>query len=243
MAMESYSIRLENFEGPMELLMHLIDVNKIDIYDIPIAALTEQYIEYLDRFREFNMEVASEFIVMAATLLQIKSRMMLPKLPKSQDEEPEEDPRQELIERILEYRRFKEVSGVLGEMQEAQEKYYVREPMELPVKHLPPEKLSLNDLLEAFANVLAVRKELKIPEVLVEPEEFSIQDKMELLVSLLHRSGGKLRFADAFLGGGSRSELITTFLALLELIKLKTVLVQQESCYGEIYIGIKVGEG
>ena len=93
----------------MELLMHLIEKNKIDIYDIPIASLTEQYIEYLDKFRSFNIEIASEFIIMAATLLQIKSRMLLPKPPKEKDDEPEADPRQELIERILEYRRFKEV--------------------------------------------------------------------------------------------------------------------------------------
>lgn len=89
----------------MELLMHLIEKNKIDIYDIPIASLTEQYIEYLDKFRSFNIEIASEFIIMAATLLQIKSRMLLPKPPKEKDDEPEADPRQELIERILEYRR------------------------------------------------------------------------------------------------------------------------------------------
>ena len=100
--MEKYSVRLDSFEGPMELLMHLIEKNKIDIYDIPIAELTEQYIEYLDQFREFNLEIASEFLLMATTLLQIKSRMMLPKPPKSQttDETDDIDPRQELIERI-----------------------------------------------------------------------------------------------------------------------------------------------
>ena len=121
--MEKYSVRLESFEGPMELLMHLIDKNKIDIYDIPIAELTEQYIDYLDQFREFNLEIASEFLLMAATLLQIKSRMMLPKPPKSKEVEETEDidPRQELIDRILEYRKYKEVSAVLLDMQDMQE--------------------------------------------------------------------------------------------------------------------------
>lgn len=239
--MEQYSIRLECFEGPMELLMHLIEKNKIDIYDIPIASLTEQYIEYLDKFRSFNIEIASEFIIMAATLLQIKSRMLLPKPPKAKDEEPEEDPRQELIERILEYRRFKEVSSVMGELQRTQEKYLTREPLELPVKHLPPKNLSLNELLEAFANVLAVRKELVIPQVLVEPEEYSIQDKMEELISSLHAGNGQLLFTHAF-RTGSRSELITTFLALLELIKLRSVVVRQEGQYGEIYISINLSK-
>lgn len=222
----------------MELLMHLIEKNKIDIYDIPIASLTEQYIEYLDRFRSFNMEIASEFIIMAATLLQIKSRMLLPKPPRAREEAEESDPRQELIDRILEYRRFKEVSGVMEEMQKKQERFLSRKPMDLPVRHLPPRNLSLSDLLEAFANVLAVRRELKLPKVLVEPEEFSVQDKMEELLSLLNRMEGRLRFAEAF-KGGSRGELITTFLAMLELIKLHTITVRQQGQFGEIYIYIK----
>ena len=240
--MDKYTVKLASFEGPMDLLMHLLEKNKIDIYDIPIASLTEQYIAYLDQFREFNIEIASEFIVMAATLLQIKSRMLLPKKPKVVEETDEVDPRQELIDRILEYRRFKEVSNVLGEMQEQQVGYIAREPAELPQKHLPPLKLFLEDLLEAFNNVLAIKKELKIPEVLVEPEEFSIQDKMEVLLALLSRSSGTLLFQDAF-RSGNRSELITTFLALLELIKLQTIEVNQSGNYGDIYISIKAGEG
>ena len=164
----------------MELLMHLIEKNKIDIYDIPIAELTEQYIEYLDQFREFNLEIASEFLLMATTLLQIKSRMMLPKPPKSQttDETDDIDPRQELIERILEYKRYKEVSSVLGDMQAQQERFFTRQPMELPVHHLPPDNLSMMDLLSAFNNVLAMHRELKIPDALVEPEEFTVPEKI-----------------------------------------------------------------
>ena len=238
--MKEYSVRLESFEGPMGLLMHLIDKNKIDIYDIPIAELTEQYIEYLDQFREFNMDIASEFIVMAATLLQIKSRMMLPKPPKVSDE-PEEDPRKELIARILEYRRFKQVSSVLEGMQEAQERSFAREPEDIPVKHLPPDNMSLDELIEAFSNVIAVRKELKIPEVLVEPEEYSIQDKMEELISRLNRAGGRILFSEAF-DSGNKPELITTFLAMLELIKLRSITVRQGEQFTDIYISIRVGD-
>ena len=237
--MEQYSIRLECFEGPMDLLMHLIEKNKINIYDIPIASLTEQYMGYLDKMREFNMEIASEFIIMAATLLQIKSRMLLPKLPKKVEEE-EIDPRQELIDRILEYRRFKEVSTVLSDMQEKQEYFFAREPMELPQRHLPPAQLSLNELLEAFKKVMTAKVEAKIPQVLVEPEVFSVEDKMELLLSLLNRLDGKMLFSDAFNSDNSKSELITTFLAMLELIKLKSIVVMQAGSFEEIYISIRV---
>lgn len=225
----------------MDLLMHLIDKNKIDIYDIPIASLTQQYMDYLDRFKEFNMEIASEFLVMAATLLQIKSRMMLPKPPKEEVEDDEEDPRRELVQRILEYRKFKQVSTVLSEMAVSQEKFYAREPLSLPIRHLPPENLSLQLLMEAFRTVLEVKEELRIPDALVTPEEYSIQDKMEDIMSLLNRANGKLLFSEAF-RSGTRTELIVTFLAMLELIKLKTIVVKQQRAFAEIYICVKAGD-
>jgi len=238
--MEDYKIKLDAFEGPMDLLMHLIEKNKIDIYDIPIAELTRQYLDYLDKFREFNMEIASSFLVMAATLLQIKSRMMLPKVPK-EDGEPEEDPRFELVQRILEYRKFKQVSQVLGDMAGVQERFVAREPMELPVHHLPPGNLSLRQLVEAFHTVLSVKEELSIPKALVEPEEYSIKDKMEDIILLLGRSRGKLLFSEAF-RSGTRSELIVTFLALLELMKLRAVTVKQQRSFAEIYICVREEE-
>lgn len=238
--MEDYKIKIDAFEGPMDLLMHLIEKNKIDIYDIPIAELTRQYLDYLDKFREFNMEIASSFLVMAATLLQIKSRMMLPKAPKEEGE-PEEDPRFELVQRILEYRKFKQVSQVLGDMAGVQERFVAREPMELPVHHLPPGNLSLRQLVEAFHTVLTVKEELSIPKALVEPEEYSIKDKMEDIILLLGRSRGKLLFSEAF-RSGSRGELIVTFLALLELMKLRTVTVKQQRSFAEIYICVREEE-
>ncbi|SFW21305.1 segregation and condensation protein A [Selenomonas ruminantium] len=238
--MEDYKIKIDAFEGPMDLLMHLIEKNKIDIYDIPIAELTRQYLDYLDKFREFNMEIASSFLVMAATLLQIKSRMMLPKAPQTEGE-PEEDPRFELVQRILEYRKFKQVSQVLGDMAGVQERFVAREPMELPVHHLPPGNLSLRQLVEAFHTVLSVKEELSIPKALVEPEEYSIKDKMEDIILLLGRSRGKLLFSEAF-RSGTRGELIVTFLALLELMKLRTVTVKQQRSFAEIYICVREEE-
>ena len=221
--------------------MHLIDKNKIDIYDIPIASLTEQYIEYLDRYRSFNIEITSEFIIMAATLLQIKSRMLLPRPPKNESDEEDIDPRQELIERILEYRRFKEISNVMEEMQQVQGRCLTREPMDIPVRHIAPRRLSLTELVEAFANVMAVRQELRLPPVLVSHEEYTIEDKMEELISRLQHSDGRMKFWQAF-QGSSRSELIAVFLAVLELIKLHAISVYQESLYGEIEIAVHAGD-
>lgn len=221
----------------MDLLMHLIEKNKIDIYDIPIAELTRQYLDYLDKFREFNMEIASSFLVMAATLLQIKSRMMLPKT-KQEETAEEEDPRLELVQRILEYRKFKQVSQVLGDMAGVQERFVAREPMELPVHHLPPGNLSLRQLVDAFRTVLSVKAEISIPKALVEPEAFNIKDKMEDIILLLGRSRGRLLFSEAF-RSGTRSELIVTFLALLELMKLRTVTVKQQRSFAEIYICVR----
>ena len=190
--------------------------------------------DYLDASREFNIEIASEFLVMAATLLQIKSRMMLPKPPKEEAED-EEDPRLELVQRILEYRRFKQVSSVLSTMALSEERYVARMPLELPVHRLPPENLSVRLLLEAFRTVLEVKEELTIPDALVQPETFHVRDKMEDILSLLSRAQGKLLFSEAF-RSGTRSELIVTFLALLELMKRRLVTVRQQRSFSEIYI-------
>ena len=234
--MDAYKIELEAFSGPMELLMSLIEKNKIDIHDIPIGELTAQYMDYLDKFREFNIEIASEFLVMAATLLSIKARMMLPKPPAPEKEEP--DPRESLVQSLIEYKRFKEVSRTLAEIVAEQGNYFARGPTVLPVRHLPPEHIELDLLIEAFRNMLAVKEELAIPSVLVAPEEFSIKSKMAEILSLMHRAGGQLLFSEAF-SYGSRPEIIATFLALLELIKLKTITVQQPRLFAEIYISLQ----
>ena len=238
--MQEYTIRLDAFEGPLDLLMHLIEKNKIDIYDIPIAQLAEQYIEYLGKFKEFNIEIASEFLVMAATLLQIKSRILLPKVKKEATEAEEEDPRQELVERLLEYRRFKEVSSVLDQLAKEQEKFFFRAPADLPVCHLPPGDMDVQVLWEAFQAVLEANL---VPAVnLVRREKFSVQDKMQDILLLLQRERGEMLFTAAFTRSGTKAEVITTFLALLELIKLKRVLIEQAHSFAAIYIKARNGE-
>jgi len=240
--MQEYTIKLDAFEGPMDLLMHLIEKNKIDIYDIPIAELTEQYMEYLAKFKEFNIEIASEFLVMAATLLQIKSRILLPKVKKEAAIEDEADPRQELVDRLLEYRRFKEVSAVLDELAKAQEKFFFRAPTDLPIAHLPPENMDVGLLWQAFQTVLEAQLPPSVS--LVKREQFSVQDKMAdilLLLTQKHSEEG-IRFVDAFIRAGTKSEAIVTFLALLELIKLKRVCIRQVHAFSDIYIKSRNGE-
>ena len=196
----------------MDLLMHLIEKNKIDIYDIPMAVLTEQYMDYLGQMQEFDIEVASEFIVMAATLLQIKSRMMLPKPPKTEEAEEEDDPRKELVERILEYRRFRRVSVELDVLAALQERVFARNPVGLPVRRLQPENMSVALLIDAFRIAMDVREEITIPQALVAPDAYSIQGKMEDILLALDRGDGETPFAATF-PSGTRTELIVSFLA------------------------------
>ena len=235
--MEDYKVRLAAFEGPLDLLMHLIEKNKIDIYDIPIAEITRQYMEYLAKFREFNIEIASSFLVMAATLLQIKSRMMLPKQTVV-DEDEEEDPRADLVRRLVEYKRFREVSLLLGDMASLQERVMAREPEDIPSVRLPPDKLPINMLVRAFMNVLKIRKELSVPEVIVKPEEYNIEDKMTDIMLKLQNTNGQMLFSDLFMSG-SRTEIIVLFLALLELIKRKMVAVKQAGVFEDILVQVR----
>ena len=237
-----YQVRLEAFEGPMELLLHLIQVNKIDIYDIPIAALTEQYMAYLAEMRRFDIEVASEFLVMAATLLLIKSRMLLPKTPKETEEDEEIDPREELVRRIVEYQRYKKVSLEMAERAEEESRFVGRAPAELPVRLAPLQGLSVNDLWEAFRRVLEVKRELTIPEVIVAHEEYRVEDQMQMIVErLLASEDGATDFEDLFLTG-TRDELVATFLALLELIRRRIIVVRQPMLFGPIRVELREKE-
>ena len=219
--MDDYRIQLAAFEGPLDLLMHLIEKNKIDIYDIPIAELTRQYMEHLNRMRELDMEIASSFLVMAATLLQIKSRMMLPKTVVTEDEE-EEDPRKELVERILAYRKYQRASIELTARAEQEGRFCSRPPMKLPAHRVLAGPLSLKKLLEAYGMAVRVGEELAIPEALVTPDPIRVQDRIEEIEHLLGRTERPLRFSETFRMGDLGS-LITSFLAVLELLRLGRV--------------------
>jgi segregation and condensation protein A len=153
---DKYTIKIENFEGPFDLLFHLIEKNKIDIYDIPIALITEQYIDYIESMQEMDLEVTSEFLVMAATLLHIKSRMLLPKKVVSENEEESVDPRDELVARLLEYKKYKEFAGELKEREKVYELIYYKLPEVIEVENKNTQLVGLNidDLVSAFKNML-----------------------------------------------------------------------------------------
>jgi segregation and condensation protein A len=237
--MDDYKIVLETFEGPMALLMHLIEKNQLDIYDIPIAEVTEQYLFYIRAMEEFNIDIASEFLVMAATLLQIKSRMLLPKPPVADEAVEEIDPRQELVDRLLEYRKFKQAAGALEEFLRQREKLVSRSAAaDFGTKLILPEGLRLDDLIEAFA---AVWESAADDFAFIAREEISVQDKMQDILYLLHKNNGKMEFKHCFIRSGSRTEMVTAFLALLELIRLKRVKIRQDMSFGPIYL--KLGEG
>ncbi|WP_196606716.1 segregation and condensation protein A [Pectinatus frisingensis] len=237
---EEYTVHLNAFEGPLDLLLHLIEKNKIDIYDIPIAVLTDQYLTYLDQFREFNIDVASEFLLMATTLLQIKSRILLPEQPNIADEdEIDEDPRQELVQRLLEYRRFKEVSNVLDKMSITQGHIFYRATDLPPIQHLPPENLDVNLLWQAFQNVIEGQlSQNNIQKVA--RDKFSVQDKMLFILTLLQKTAKKaILFTAAFAIDSTKGEMIVSFLAVLELAKLKRINIKQALSFSPIYIYLR----
>lgn len=200
--------------------------------------------DYLAKFKKFNIEVASEFLVMAATLLQIKSKILLPdtKVEEiNEDDTDEVDPRKELVERLLEYRRYKEVSSILGEMADEAGKRFFREASNLPTKHLPPKGLDVKLLWQAFQNVLESQIENEPLVANVAREKYTIEDKIISLLALLKQHGGNICFNTVFQYSEhkiSKSELITTFLAMLELIKIKRITVYQTSIFSPIYLKI-----
>lgn len=238
--MSEYKIKLEVFEGPMALLLHLIEKDKLDIYDIPVAAVTQQYLAYIKALEEFNIEVASEFLVMAATLLQIKSRMLLPKPPKPNELIEEElDPRQELVERLLEYRKYKELSSTLESMLKERQRYFTRLPKEFPKQFTLPDGLSIDHLLRAIA---AVWESVSPELALVTREEISVQDKMQDILHLLRKNNGQIEFSATLIRTGTRTEVIVAFLALLELIRLKRIAIRQAYSFAPIRITLKTAE-
>lgn len=238
----SYKIKIEVFEGPFDLLFHLIEKNEVDIYDIPIAKITAQYLEYIEAMEAMDLEVASEFLVMAANLLAIKAKMLLPKPPKEESAEEEEgiDPRDELVERLLEYKRFKQVAEYLKNKETDREKVFTRPNEEDMFVHLfseenPLEGISLNSLLDALKEVIdRIDDAEEIGEI--RRDEITVRDKMrEIRRRLVYQPNG-ITFKELFSNKVSKVEVVITFLALLELIKLKRIQIHQSKLFGEIMI-------
>ena len=237
-----YIVSLKQFDGPLDLLLTLISNAKLDIQDIFVSEITEQYLESMKLVDELDMDSASEFLQMAATLLEIKSRAMLPRPPRL--EEDEEDPEQALIRRLEEYKRFRETAAAMQQFERAAQDVFTKLPEEYP---LPPQEtelvgLTLQGLTEAFARIWARKPAAEdAPEVNhyaprdIRRDEHTVQ---ECMLTLLHgiRRRGSMRFEDAFSDAPTREEVVTLFLAMLELLKLGEMHLEQEGVYGDILL-------
>jgi segregation and condensation protein A len=235
---EDYKVKLEVFEGPLDLLLFLIKRDEIDIYEISIERITRQYLEYLQAFKELNIEVAGEFLVMAANLVYMKSRSLLPVDQRPPDEETEEDdPRWELIRQLIEYKKFKEVAADLHFREIDQQQRFARAGNFNPELAMAPIRLGevgIFQLINAFQNVIKrVEARQDLREIF--DDQFTVADKIEMILQRIG-NGGQLRFSELFEGVVSRVEIVVTFLALLELIRLKQLRATQSDPLGEIEI-------
>lgn len=229
----SYRVRLQMFEGPLDLLLYLIQVNEIDIYDIPIAKITEEYLGCLAGMEELDLEVAGEFLVLAATLIHIKSKMLIPVEETGGEGAPAEDPRQELVERLLEYKRFKEAATRFEALEAGQALLYVRPPdPSVPVAEGPLE-VNLSELLSAFMAVMQRAPEAVVGEIT--PERINVGERMVALLDRLSLES-PLPFLALFDGAATRTLLVGTFLALLELLRRGLVRARQSEPGSEITV-------
>lgn len=248
----SITVKLEVFEGPFDLLFHLIEKNKINIYDIPIALITDQYFEYINSLEYRDMENMSEFLVMAATLLEIKSKMLLPSL-KSEEEE-EKEPREELVNKLLEYKKMKYISQELKERQEEAQKVFFKEsvlPPQIKALLLENDESDISEVLEGVSlkqiflvfQDLLKRNERKTDPIRsnfksVKRDIYKVEDKITYILDLLYLSP-VLSFKELFSDNCNKMEIIVTFLALLELIRHKKIKIKQERPFGDILITTK----
>ena len=246
-----YKVVLEFFEGPMDLLLHLIDKAQIDIYDIPINRITEQYMDYINKMEELDLEVTSEFLVMASTLLEIKSKMLLPQVKKEnhggQLEMEELDPRLELVRRLVEYKKYKYVSQELRGFEETQKKvyykpkeelsYYVEEDKEL-------EEMDLDELVKVLNKLLIKNKNnqgsININEI--QKEEYTLDECIEKIKEKLNEKE-VIKFSSLFDASSNRKEIVVTFLSLLELIRMKYITIYQEDNFSDIIISRREEKG
>ena len=233
---DAYTVTLQHFSGPLDLLIHLIKKNEVNIYDIPIARITAQYLQYIELMEELNLDLAGEYLVMAATLIHIKSRMLLPRPDPSQEDE-NEDPRDALVNRLLEYQKYRAAANLLHERETLRSAQWQRPDervAEMAGEEYEPEvEVDLFSLMAAFKAVLD-RARLR-PRIPLPAEQMSIEERIEQLLSRLSETEA-CGFEDLFEDVDSRPALIITFLALLEMIRLRLVRVFQAGMFGAIRV-------
>ena len=235
MTNEDYKVQLEVFEGPLDLLLYLIKKEEVDIYDIPIERITRQYMQYMDVMRLLDLNIAGEFLVMAATLMMIKSRMLLP-VEERPELEDEEDPRWDLVRQLVEYKKFKDAADHLEELELQQENIFVREGEGIalgPDPEISLHDVSIFDLISAFNEALKKIKKEDLTEIFA--DRFTVAEKIDHIVGLI-KAQKSFTLTTLFQDMRHRYEMVCTFLAVLELIRLKQIRARQSAHFGEIEI-------
>ena len=235
---DAYKVKLDSFEGPLDLLLYLIRKNEVNIYDIPISLITEQYLAYLTLMQELDLDVAGEFLVMASTLIHMKSRTLLPRPDPAQDDVVEEDPREALVRRLLEHQKYKAAAELLHERETLRSAQFMRPDASVAdaagEDYEPELEVDLFTLIAAFKGVL--ERANRRPHMVLPPEQISIEDRIQQLLGRLSETdacGFEELFED---GDGSRPFMIVTFLAVLEMIRLKLIRVFQSGSFGAIRV-------
>ena len=242
-----YKVKFEVFEGPMDLLLYLVKREEVDIYEVNLTKIAREFIEYVDLMREFDIEIAGEFLVMASTLMYIKSKELLPVDQQVQADEDDEgeDPRWELIRKLVEYKKFKDAADKLGTLEHDQEDVYPRLPakqdFEMPEDRGPGLKVSIFDLINAVNDVIK-RVEARTHDIRqIEDEHFTVADKINALRERLANQS-RFTFSELFADAAGRNEVVATFLAMLELIRLEQIKINQEDNFGDIVITEGAGQ-
>ncbi len=237
-----YTIDLPTFQGPLDLLLFLVKENEVDLYDIPIATITEQFLNYLNILQVIDVEAAGEFLVMAATLMEIKSKLLLPR--SEEEAKAEEDPRLELVKQLLEYKKYKEAAALLEEHAQRQQARLPRTPIEFPappdLAHQPLRKVELWDLVSAFGRLM--RETIALQPSHIAIDETPIQVHMDRIVHLL-QTHGRMTLGELFTPPHTRGRLLGLFLATLELIRSCMIWCEQPDRFGDLWLRLAENQG
>ncbi len=238
-----YKVTIENFDGPLDLLLHLIKEQDIDIYDIKIEEITKGYLDYIHAMKDMNLSVASEYLVMASELIEMKSKMLLPKKKELEEDDYEEDPREVLIERLLLYKQYKEITNEFKDLEKTRKLIITKEPSNLSYyakEEDNKEGLGISDLIEAF-NLLIKRKELDKPiATKITKKELSVTDKVRSIRNIL-KIKNNVRFEELF-EVQTKEEVIISFLSILEMVRKNEIVLNQDNNFNTITISLKDGE-
>jgi len=235
-----YKVKLDSFEGPLDLLLFLIKKSEVDIYDIPVSTITKQYLEYIEIIQLLDIEAASDFILLASTLLRIKAQMLLPKPSIEEEEEIVEDPRQELVYRLLEYKRFKDVAEDLSEKEEYSRKLYTRGSFKIDRSGFEDElveraDVSLFDLVAVFKTIVEKNKRVSIHRVV--ELNVNLEERIEVVVNKI-KEKGEIKFVELFDSDEDKIVWIVTFIAILELINNQVINAIQPDTFGDILLSL-----